>query len=145
MCRIIFCILLGLTTVSCQTTSQSESSVNSAETASITGKTWQWVATITPAEEITVSEPDRYTVTFADDGKAQMLFDCNRGGGDYTISDKKLSFGPLISTRMACPEGSLDAVFMRDLQKVDSFFIKDGALYLELGLESGTMHFQPAG
>ena len=68
---------------------------------------------------------------------------CNRGGGDYRISTGKLSFGPLLSTRMACPEDSLDGPFMRDLQRVVSFFVENGMLYLELPMDSGTMKFRP--
>ena len=68
----------------------------------------------------------------------------NNGGGNYQISAGKLSFGPLMSTRMACPPGSLDATYTRDLQRVVSFFVQDGDLYLELPVDSGTMRFQPA-
>jgi heat shock protein HslJ len=49
-------------------------------------KTWQWEATMTPAETISVSDPDRYTIRFLADGQLQARFDCNRGGGSYTIS-----------------------------------------------------------
>ena len=75
----------------------------------------------------------------------QARFDCNRGGGEFRISPDKLSFGPLISTRMACPEDRLDGTFMRDLQRVTSFFVQDGFLYLELPYGSGTMTFRPEG
>ena len=81
----------------------------------------------------------------APDGKVRARFDCNRGGGAFKISLGKLSFGPLMSTRMACPEDSLDAPFMRDLQRVTSFFTQDGLLYLELPYDSGTMKFCPEG
>ena len=50
----------------------------------------------------------------------------------------------LISTRMACPPDTLDGPFMRDLQRVSSFFVEDGHLYLELPMDSGTMKFRPA-
>jgi heat shock protein HslJ len=105
---------------------------------------WQWESTLTPVEKITVPDPERYTIRLNDDGKAQILFDCNRGGGNFNISEGKLSFSPLISTRMACPEDSLDAPFMRDLQRVASFFIEGGNLYLELPADSGTMRFRKA-
>ena len=78
------------------------------------------------------------------DGKAQVRFDCNRGGGSYHISEGQLSFGPMMSTRMACPPDSLDVPFMRDLQRVASFFVQEGALYLELPNDSGTMQFRQA-
>ena len=107
-------------------------------------KTWQWEATMTPAETISVSDPDRYTIRFLADGQLQARFDCNRGGGSYTISAGKLSFGPMMSTRMACLPDSQDGPFMRDLQRVTSFFVEEGTLYLELPYDSGTMHFREA-
>jgi heat shock protein HslJ len=111
---------------------------------SVLNKTWQWVATITPIERTTVQNPERYTILLTDNGRLQARFDCNRGGGDYKISSGKLSFGPLLSTRMSCPPDSLDGPFMRDLQRAASFFVENGNLYLELPAESGTMRFRPA-
>lgn len=110
----------------------------------VRNRTWLWVGTITPVEKIEVGKPDRYTIRLTDDGKVQARFDCNRGGGTYDISEGKLSFGPLLSTRMACPADSLDGVFMRDLQRVSTFFVLGGELYLELPYDSGTMHFRQA-
>jgi heat shock protein HslJ len=118
---------------------------SSTDPQSVLNKTWQWVSTITPVEKIAVSNPERYTIIFTEDGKLQARFDCNRGGGEFKISPGKLSFGPLMSTRMACPEDSLDGLFIRDLQRVTSFFVQDGLLYLELPYDSGTMKFRPEG
>lgn len=110
----------------------------------ILGKTWQWISTVTPVETVRASDPARYTIRLGEDGKAQVRFDCNRGGGNYTISDGKMTFGPMMSTRMACPEDTQDALFMRDLQKASSFFLENGELYLELPLDSSTMRFKNA-
>ena len=110
----------------------------------VRNRTWEWVGTITPVEKTTVPEPGRYTIRMTDDGKVQARFDCNRGGGAYEISEGKLSFGPLLSTRMACPEDSLEGLFLKDLQRVASFFVQDGHLYLEMPYDSGTMRFRPA-
>ena len=92
---------------------------------------------------MTASNPERYTILLKADGKVQIRFDCNLGGGDYQISEGRLSFGPLMSTRMACPPDTLDAPFMRDLQRVASFFVEKGNLYLEMPYDSGTMRFRP--
>ena len=116
----------------------------STELQLIIGKTWQWEATVTPAERIIVPAPERYTLLLKSGGRADIRFDCNRGGGGYRISNGKLSFDPMVSTRMACPEGSLDNIFMRDLQRVLSFFVENGQLYLELPHDSGTMRFREA-
>lgn len=109
---------------------------------SVVGKTWQWQSTTTPAEKINVPAPERYTFLLTADGRVQARFDCNRGGGSYTIADGRLAFGPMMSTRMACPPDSLDAAFMRDLQRAASFFVRDGALFLQLTGDSGTMRFR---
>ena len=110
----------------------------------VLNRTWQWVSTITPSETINVPQPERYTLFFEDEGTLQAQFDCNRGRGNYVISRGQLSFGPLMSTRMACPEDSLDTLFTRDLQQVVSFFVDDGKLYMALPHDSGTMTFRPA-
>lgn len=124
----------------CATGDQAARSTNPQD---VIGRTWQWVSTVTPVEKTTISAPGRYTILLTDKGRLQAQFDCNRGGGDYKISEGALSFGPLISTRAACPEDSQDGPFMRDLQRVSSFFIENGMLYLELSADSGTMRFQP--
>jgi len=110
----------------------------------IKGRRWQWVRTITPVENIEASDSSRYTVLFGNDGQVQAQFDCNSGGGSYEMSEYQISFGVLRSTRMACPEDSQDAVFMKHLGRVTSWFAKDGMLYLEMPMDSGTMHFEPA-
>lgn len=106
------------------------------------GKTWQWVSTVTLVDRITVAEPARYSILLRTDGKAQIRLDGNRGGGDYTIAESQLPFGPLISTRMACPTDSQDAPFMRDLQRASPFFAAAGQLFLGLPADSGTMRFR---
>lgn len=108
------------------------------------GETWQWERTITPVETIKSQHLERYTIRLSENGRVEARFDCNLGGGGYEISPGKLSFGPLMSTRVACPPDSQDSLFMRDLQRVVSFFVWDGNLYLELPFDSGTMRFRPA-
>jgi heat shock protein HslJ len=146
MMRILSLALLGMVIVGCAATDGlPDANTRSTDPQSVLNKTWQWVSTITPVEKIAVSDPVRYTIMLADGGRLQARFDCNRGGGEFKISPGKLSFGPLMSTRMACPEDSLDGPFMRDLQRVTSFFVQDGLLYLELPYDSGTMKFRPQG
>ena len=128
----------------CATNTQTGKNERSNDPGQAMSRTWQWESTTTPVERITVPAPERYTLFLNEDGKAEVRFDCNRGGGEYMIAAGKLSFGPLISTRMACPEGSLDGPFMRDLQRIASFFIEDRQLYLELPYDSGTMRFREA-
>jgi len=143
MQRILLVLLAGLMVVGCVAGSSSIQRTRNTDPRTILNKTWHWESTITPVEKITVPAPERYTIFLQADGRAQMRFDCNRGSGGFKISPGKLSFGPLISTRMACPPGSLESAFMRDLQRVVSFFVDNGRLYLELPYDSGTMKFRP--
>lgn len=105
---------------------------------------WEWVGTVTPVERIEVQRPDHYTLRLQADGTAVMQFDCNRGSGGYEISANQITFGPMVSTRMACPSDSQDFLFMSQLEKITSYFIQDGNLFLEMPYDSGTMHFRPS-
>lgn len=139
--RLLLLVLVVVVT-GCTPASENNADMYSHDTAALLNKTWQWEATVTPVEKISVAHPDRYTIQIAANGKLTAKFDCNGGGGDYTLSGSQLSFGPLLSTRMACPEDTQDTEFMRDLQRVHSFFIQDDMLFLELALDSGTMRFK---
>jgi len=144
MIRIFLLALLCLGITCCGPTPPSVTADRSTDPASIQNVTWQWEATTTPVEKITVPNPERYTIHFTSDGKVQARFDCNRGGGNYKAGPGTLEFGPLMSTRMACPEDSLDALFMRDLGRTKLFFVENGYLFLDLEMDSGTMRFNLA-
>jgi hypothetical protein len=45
------------------------------------------------------------SISFASDGKVAGSGGCNRFFGSYMQEGEKLSFSPLGSTRMACPQG----------------------------------------
>jgi len=144
MPRFLIAAFIGALIAAGAASAETGAPVRSTDPQAVMGKTWQWQGTITPVEKITVASPERYTIRLTEDGKAEAQFDCNRGGGAYEISPGKITFGPLISTRMACPPDSLDGPFMRDLARVVSFFVEDGQLYLELPVDSGTMRFRAA-
>lgn len=137
-------LLLGLLFADPSSVNQLGAAVSSTNPASAVNRTWQWQMTITPENKITVAQPERYTILLDSEGKLQAKFDCNSGGGDYRISKGRISFGPLISTRMACPPDTQEALFIRDLQRVHSFFVEKGSLYLEVPLEGRIMQFRSA-
>ncbi|MDH3327746.1 MAG: META domain-containing protein [Desulfobulbaceae bacterium] len=141
MIRLLVLLNLVLVAISCTPAASTEMISPRHDPAKVLGRTWLWEATVTPVERIVVAHPELYTINLGDNGRLQAQFDCNRGGGTYTLSAGQISFGSLISTRKACPEYSQDAAFMRDLQRVQSFFLQDGQLFLELPMDSGTMRF----
>jgi heat shock protein HslJ len=139
---VVTSLLVGLVLVGCAAGMSGEQPARSKDPQMVIGKSWQWVSTVTPVEKITAAAPARYTILLLEDGNIRARFDCNKGGGKYTLSEGRLSFGPLMSTRMACPPDTQDAPFMRDLQRVSSFFVENGELVLELTMDSGTMRFR---
>jgi heat shock protein HslJ len=58
---------------------------------------------------------DKAYVQFGSGGKVMGFGGCNRFRGSYTFRDGALKIGPLMSTRMACPEMAAEARLMRSL------------------------------
>ena len=76
------------------------------------------------------NDPSKYTLRFGDDGTLLLLADCNRGRSSYSVDPPKLHVGPGAITRMTCPPGSLDTIFLRDLSAAATFDINDGELHV---------------
>jgi len=102
---------------------------------------WRWIATVTPVERIACSNPDVYTLTFLPDSTVRLLIDCNRGSGNYHIDGKSIRIGPVATTRMMCPPGSMDSVFGRQIDAARVWFMRGDTLMLDLMADSGTMCF----
>jgi heat shock protein HslJ len=102
---------------------------------------WHWEATVTPVETIGTANPERYTLELQSGGVALVRADCNRGRGTYETGEGRIEFGAIAVTRMACPPGSLDRRYLKDLQRATIFFVEGGKLYLDLPMDSGTMRF----
>lgn len=121
---------------------RSTNTPDNAPGADLAGAKWAWVATQTPIELIVPSDPDRYTIEFGIDGTAAVLADCNRGRGPYTVTkDRGITVGPFALTRMACPDGSLDAEFLKELDAAAVYLFRGDTLYIDQKLDSGTMRF----
>ena len=110
----------------------------------IVGLTWKWEAFQDTAgiNDITVSDPENYTLTLNEDGKASIQADCNQVTWTYELDDSQLSFdttGP--STLAMCAEDSLDQQFLERLGHTATFVIEDGKLYLNLWADAGNMVF----
>jgi heat shock protein HslJ len=109
----------------------------------LTGVIWQWEQF--EGGDGTVVAPDDptlYTLQFQPDGTVNGQVDCNRGMGTYESDGSSISI-VLATTRMACPEGSLDAEFSRYISEANSFVIRDGKLALALPIDSGIATFSP--
>ena len=63
------------------------------------------------------------------DGKMMGNSGCNRISGTYRVDGNTISFGPMISTKMACP-GDGEQRFLTALDKAKTFKIEKLKLYL---------------
>ncbi len=90
-------------------------------------------------------DPSRYTLAFGNDGSAAMQADCNRGAGTWVSeSAGQLQFGPVVSTRALCPEGSLSEKYLAQFEWVRSYVMKEGHLFLATMADGAIIEFEPA-
>jgi heat shock protein HslJ len=115
--------------------------VATAASDSIGRGPWKWIATQTPVRRIACVDPDVYTVTFLPDSTVRLLIDCNRGSGPYHVSGKSIRVGPVATTRMMCPPGSMDTVFGQQIDAARVWFMQSDTLMLDLTADGGTMRF----
>ena len=75
-----------------------------------------------------VVERGRATLEFDEAGRASGKGSCNRYSGSVTLSGDRISFGPLLSTKMACVEEALTAQEGRFLEALGAAerYVVDG-------------------
>ena len=110
--------------------------------ASLVGIRWHWLGSTIGSVDVEVADPHRYTLLLNADGGAEILLDCNQGRGSYQVEGEALRFGPIMTTRMACPEDSRDFEFGQQLDGVTAFSMDGGALELRLNSEGDVMRFR---
>src|SRR5262245_8702527 len=98
---------------------------------------WHWVATVTPTARVVCDNPATYALTFLPDSTVRLLIDCNRGSGPYLINGHDIRIGPVATTRMMCPPGSMDAAFGANIDSVTSW--SHNADTLQLQMKTGSM------
>lgn len=113
--------------------------------ADLTDTTWQLVEMRSMDDSVhRPVPPDGFQLTLTADGRVAVRADCNRGQGTWTFeAPSGLQFGPLASTRMACPPESLHDRFLQNLEFVRSFVIEDERLYLATLADGAILEFQP--
>jgi uncharacterized lipoprotein YbaY len=103
---------------------------------------WLWQQTQrADGTTVAASDPTRYNVTFLPDGRLGIQADCNRVTGTYTQQGSALTLRLGATTLAACPPGSQDQLFIRDLGAVQSFALSGSNLVLNLAANGGRMTF----
>ena len=111
----------------------------------LAGTEWQLVKIMSMDD--TESVPDdgsKYRLTFGDEGSVSVIADCNQGTGSYTSqSAGQLTFGPIATTMMACPEVSIASTFLAQFEWVRSYVLENGNLYLSTMADGSIIEFEP--
>jgi heat shock protein HslJ len=120
------------------------------------GTQWQLEVLTSMSDEVPPARPPSpaaYTLNFQPGGRLLLRLDCNRGQSTWQAgaasSDSpgrrsgSLSFGPLATTRAACPPGSLEPRLLRELPAVRSFVLENGRLHLSLMADGGIQTWAP--
>ena len=99
------------------------------------------------ANPIVPPRVDRYTLDFGADGTLALGLDCNRATARWHIIPS--GRGTLAVTQGAmtsayCGEGALDGRIAQDLEKIRSFTVADGRLFLTLEGGAGTYVWRAA-
>ncbi|MBS1721832.1 MAG: META domain-containing protein [Armatimonadetes bacterium] len=85
---------------------------------------------------------ERLTMMVAN-GRVSGMAGANRYGGPAKVGkDGTVEFGPLVSTLVADPEGSIAPKFLKDLGQVKRFMFHKGDLILELPVDVGVLRFR---
>ena len=109
--------------------------------------TWYWLAFEDSANgqesnDVTVSDPSKYTLAFMADGTVQIQADCNNASSQITVDGSNLTFAPGPMTLAECEPGSLYDVFLAHLGDVVTYvFDEDDNLVLNLKTDAGNMIF----
>ena len=114
-----------------------------SDPALLKANVWVWeTALIGGDAAVGPSTPDRFTLTFGDNGQVSGGTDCNGFGGNYKVgSDGVITFDSFISTLMFC-EGSNEGTYTGLLQEMHSFRITNGKLVLANSGGATTMTFK---
>jgi len=113
---------------------------------SIAGTTWKWQSFQDSADvnNITVADPENYTLTLNEDGTASIKADCNQVSWTYELDGASLTFNTLgPSTLAMCPEDSLDTQYLELMGNTASYVTSEGQLILSLKADAGNMVFSP--
>jgi heat shock protein HslJ len=103
---------------------------------------WYWLVyqDMAGLNDITVSDPTKYTLEFLANGTVQIQADCNNASSDLTIDGNSLTFAPGPMTLAECDPGSLYNEFLAKLGDVVTYVFDDGGnLVLNLKADAGNM------
>jgi heat shock protein HslJ len=123
-------------------TPQTAAEANVSQLEQLTASTWQWVRLTDPQQQVEVTPPENYTLTFMPDGILQIKADCNQATASYTAGkDGALAVTPGITTLVACLPGSRGEELIQKLGSAAIYFFQNDNLFIDLMADGGTLEF----
>lgn len=119
--------------------------VDAINPSSLVGKKWLWVRTDLPQGKQIGPNPTNkkpFVLEFQSNKTFSSTTDCNSVSGVYSIDGEVLSLGKMVSTLMACPEGTRESDYTTGLSRVASYAIVSDELRLILWKDLGVMIFK---
>jgi uncharacterized lipoprotein YbaY len=112
----------------------------------LTSVVWNWTEFTDPVQGTqAIEDPTLYTVDFMEDGTVGIKADCNNGSGSFVADeDGAIDITVGAVTLALCAEDSLSDQFIQYLDAAAIYFFEDGDLFLDLPVDSGTLHFAAA-
>ena len=109
----------------------------------LVGAIWQWVGGREPKSSppFQVPDPEKYTLTFNEDGSLFVQADCNTSRGTYELSGDQLTITLGATTLVACEVDSLSDQFLANLGKAATAGSGFGNLVIGMADEAGEMYF----
>ena len=111
----------------------------------LTGTKWLLVSLNGTAVPVPTGQSKPVTLEFGPDGQASGSGGCNSYGGTYQVQNSALTFGPLISTMMACADDTAmqqEAQYFKVLQASSQFTQTADQLVITDGSQQ-TLTFSP--
>ncbi|MBN9085801.1 MAG: META domain-containing protein [Reyranella sp.] len=118
--------------------------------ANLAGTSWRLVyfqPSGAGANPVVPPRVGRYTADFGVDGTLALGLDCNRATARWAAIPSgrgALSVTAGAMTRAFCGDGALDSRIAQDLEKIRSFKVEDGRLFLTLDAGAGTYVWRAA-
>jgi len=140
-----FPVLVAMLSLTACAQSIAPSSTTSSEAptaaAIVTTGAWKLQSITRPDSTIvSISEPDRFTVQFADGNRLSLRADCNRGFGGFSSNGNSINVGPVGITKAYCVETApLDDEYVSLLNGDNTVTLT--ATSLQLSSARGTLRF----
>lgn len=110
---------------------------------SLTGVVWQWTETQMSNDTVIIpNEPEKFQLSFSQDGSVVGVIDCNHAFGSYRTDGNSIVM-MLATTKVFCGEDSQDTAYAFNLAQVTSYVIRDGHLALAMPMDAGIVIFEP--